>query len=164
MIALPLAMSSAGWAVIGAVGGALVGSVAGVTGEAWLRSRGERHRAKVGARLLRTDLEFAMATISGVIEDPNHGWFDYMEFNLVAWDEYRDALAARLGPADFEKVTQGVVATREIFVKIPAAPAFPDSGWAPLPDASVEGLRGIRREALGARDALADLGGFKREE
>ena len=161
---LPLAMSSAGWAVIGAVGGALVGSVAGVTGEAWLRSRGERHRAKVGARLLRTDLEFAMATISGVVEDPNHAWFDYMEFNLAAWDEYRDALAARLGPADFEKVTQGVVATREVFVKIPAAPQFPDAGWVSLPAKSVEGLKGIHREAVGARDALADLGGFDRDE
>jgi hypothetical protein len=157
-------MTSAGWAVIGAIGGALVGSLAGVIGEAWLRGRGERHRAKVGARLLRVDLEFARAIIDEVLADDQHRWYDYFSFNSANWETYGDTLAARLEADDFKAVTTGVVVLRKTFSAIPAAPNFPNERWMALPPGSVEGLRGMRREASIAHAALAAVGGFERGE
>lgn len=97
---LPLALTATGWAVVGTISGALVGVTGGAIvdyGLDWLR---ERRLAKAGARLVAADISMAASTLVGVQVDPEHRWFDYMEFSPKNWDEYRGVLANKLNGED----------------------------------------------------------------
>src|SRR5215217_2112016 len=99
---LPLALTDAGWAVIGAVSGGLIGATAGALmdfGLGWFR---ERKLAKAGARLVASELAAYDSQLEAAEETEQ--WWGFYGKELRAWSEYKDVLAVMLRKDEFEAV------------------------------------------------------------
>lgn len=71
-----------------------------------LDRRRERARGKAGARLVALDLSTSASMLKSIEDDGI--WFAFQDLPMVAWPEYRDVLAVRLGNDQFELVSQAV--------------------------------------------------------
>src|ERR1700749_4497203 len=92
---VPLALSSAGWTAVGAVGGALVGAAAGGTIDWTSGLPRKRADAKAGARLVAVQIAAADSQVEDA-EKTGH-WWGYYETRVIdSWDRYRDVLAVKL--------------------------------------------------------------------
>src|SRR4051794_21048044 len=118
-----MALSDTGWTAVGAVGGALVGSLAGGLVTAHFAWRRRKALTKAGARLVAADISMAASQLASVAT--NGRWYGYMKWRDGNWEEYRGVLAERLSGKDFETVNQSVIVLKEIFDGILAAPTWP---------------------------------------
>ncbi len=160
---LPLAVSSAGWTAIGAVGGALVGATAGGIVDWLLGLRRERASAKAGARLVAGDI--ASAESQFAVTEASGEWWGFYGHPITSWGTYRDVLAIKLSNADFENVSQAVTVLESLRQKLPASPRGQDEigkqGFLKIDDPST--FTPVRRQAATAYNALAELAGHARE-
>jgi hypothetical protein len=149
MDALPVAVSNAVVTGSAAVLGALVGAAAGGLVDAWLSGRGERARARTGARLVASDLDKSANLLAVMASDRN--WYHEQELAVGAWPEYRDVLAVRLEDR-FEAVSNAVVG----LAVLTSARGRTEQ---PAPnDRDVGGFDELRAMATEAYNGLADLG------
>jgi hypothetical protein len=157
---LPLALSSAGWTAIGAVGGALVGATAGGIVDWLLGHRRERASAKAGARLVAGDIASAESQFE--VAETSGEWWGFYGHPITSWDDYRDVLAVTLPNDDFETVSQTVIVLEALRQKLPASPRgseeIAQQGFLKISEPS-KALNPIRREAAKAYNALAGLAG-----
>jgi hypothetical protein len=108
VLAADVSAETAAWiAVVGAIGGALVGATAGGGITFLLERIRQRREAVVGARLVRNDL-FVAATQLKSGEDGGKWWIFY-EMSMEGWHAHRAALAAELTPEQFEVVSHAVI-------------------------------------------------------
>jgi hypothetical protein len=107
VFAADVSAETAAWiAVLGAIGGALIGATAGGFVDFLLARVRERREAVVGARLVRNDLFVAASQLKSA-EDSGK-WFLMYELEMAAWHTHRTALAAKLTPEQYEVVSQAV--------------------------------------------------------
>lgn len=99
---LPLALDS-GWA---ALGGALIGSVAGGAVTAALSWLQRRQLVKAGARLVAAEIEMADSVLADF--QAWGAWRDFYKLGMRAWNEYREVLATHLDQERMEAVVQAV--------------------------------------------------------
>jgi hypothetical protein len=160
---IPLALSSAGWTAIGAVGGALVGATAGGLVDWLLGLRRERSAAKAGARLVAGDIASAESQIA--VAEKSGEWLGFYGHPIASWSNYRDVLAVKLSSEDFEAVSQAVMVLEGIRQKLPDSPRgareIAEKGFISLDDPAT--LTPIRHEAAKAYNALAELAGHEPE-
>lgn len=158
---LPLALSSAGWTALGAVGGALVGATAGGIVDWLLGLRRENADAKAGARLVAGDIAAAESQFKSAEETGQ--WWGFFGLPIQAWDHYRQVLAARLSNDDFEAVSQAVLVLETLRQKLPASPRgskeIEQQGFLEIRDRST--LKPVRQDAAKGYRALASLAGHK---
>jgi hypothetical protein len=157
---LPVAMSSAGWTAIGAVGGALVGALAGGIADWAISARREAALAKAGARLIANEIAGAESQIAIAADEGK--WWRFYGSPIDSWPEYRSVIAGRLDAAQFEAVSQAVAGLERIRQLMPESPPFasdPDRAWV---DVSADALEPMRRDAAAAVNALAKLAEHKR--
>jgi hypothetical protein len=152
---LALALSAPGWTAVGALGGALIGVVAGGVVESALDWRRDRKLAKVGARLVGSDLADAdtklheMQTLGKVL--------GYRSFPMSNWNEYRSALAAGLDSEAFEAVSRSIVQIKDFSTNRDEVLKGDRAADVP-PDA----FNSMRDNAAKAYNALAGLAGHER--
>jgi hypothetical protein len=155
-------MTSAGWAAIGAVGGALVGATAGGIIDWLLGLRRERALAKAGARLVAGEIAGAESQLASA--QHAHKWWPFYGIPVESWKQYRDVLAVKLSQADFEAVSQAVLALEHLRQKLPETPRFKkevaEKGFLTVDPQDIEP---IRKDAARAYNALSELSGHKRE-
>lgn len=158
---IPLAMSSAGWTAVGAVGGALVGACAGGLVDWWLGLRKQRAEARAGARVVGGQISAAESQVAEA--EKNGEWWAFYGVPIDSWPQYRDVLAVKLKDPDaFSAVGQCVLALESLRQKLPASPRaqqeFMAKGYLTI-DRST--LRPIREEAAKAWNALAPIANEK---
>lgn len=157
-LALPLALTTPGWTAIGAVGGALVGSVSGAWVEAILVTRRERKLAKAGARLVAG--EIAAADSQHETAERDQRYWRFYGHEIESWSGYKDVLAIHLTAEQFEAVSQAVMVLERVRLKMPEAPEFRDNPNLPYVEIKAEIVRPLRVDAAKAYNALAHLSGF----
>ena len=159
---LSIAVSSAGWTAIGAVGGALVGATAGGIIEWLLGTRREKALAKAGARLVAGEIAGAESQLAAAQHSGQ--WLAFYGVPIDSWIEYRDVLAMKLSQSDFEAVSQAVMVLEAVRQKMLESPRFKEevakNGFHPV---DPQKIRPIREEAASAYNALAGLAGHDRE-
>jgi hypothetical protein len=145
-------------AVVGAVGGALVGTCAGALVDYVLQRGRENRTARVGARLVRIDLAGAAGTLQFAVQEKK--WHPFLGVTLPAWREYRAVLAGRLSDEEYKPVANAVLRLEQMeqqFERIlKAAPVVEAEN---LSDEVIGNLRGLRNDIHQAFDALARLAG-----
>jgi hypothetical protein len=122
------------------LGGVLVGGVITV-GTGWLSERRTLKReARVGAQLLRRELQTAARSISTGVK--NKTWGPTRSLATKAWDDYQPALSVALKPADWIVVASAIAYIRDHTLPMLELEA---PGWrmavVPLSDEFAEGLR-----------------------
>lgn len=152
---LALALSAPGWTAVGALGGALIGVVAGGVVESALEWRREKKLAMAGARLVASDLADAdtklheMQTLGKVLV--------YRSFPMSNWNEYRSVLATRLDGKAFEAVSRSIVQIKDFSTNRDEV-LKEDRTFDVPPDV----FNGMRDNAANAYNALAGLAGHER--
>jgi hypothetical protein len=153
---VPIAVSSAGWTAIGAVGGALVGATAGGLVDWSIAERREQGLARTGARLVAADLRKADVMLGQMVKGGK--WDRIQKLPTAGWGEYRAALAGRLGRSDFQVVTGSITALGSLNNLIPERPDFTGSHEVELEPETVKVIEDQRESMAKAYNALADLG------
>lgn len=160
---LPLALATAGWTVVGAVGGAVVGASAGGMTDWLLGLRKESADAKAGARLVAGDIASAESQLE--VAERTGEWWAFYGHPISSWDRYRDVLAVRLSNNDWEAVAQGVTSLESLRQQLPQSPRYAaevkDQGFVRITNPA--SLTELRREAAKAFNALAKLAGHPPE-
>lgn len=159
---LPLAISSAGWTAIGAVGGALVGATAGGMVDWFLGVKRQRQLAKAGARLVAGEISGFDSVLQSVERDGQ--WWQFHGVPISSWPKYKDALAMDLAQDNWEALSQGVMVLEELRKKMTEIPAFQNDPNRPFINVTPENIRLIRRDAFKAYNALSRLAGHPEEE
>jgi hypothetical protein len=145
---IPLAMASAGWAAISAVGGALVGATAGGLVEFAVTSVRDRGLARTAARLVLADLRNADFTLRGA--ERSKKWNGGETIRTEGWDEYQAVLAGRLDQAEFQAVTDSIAMLRGLR----GVEAVAD---AEMEKETAQAIGGVRDGLATAYNSLADL-------
>jgi hypothetical protein len=153
---------TAAWiAVLGALGGGLIGATAGGLVDFILERVRERREAMVGARIVRSDLAMAASQLKPAEADGK--WWVYFETPMEGWEAHRTALSASLTPEQFEVVTQAVVELERFGKMMEVAPIAPGASYREVASAtSVKALRTMRSNATAAFNTLQGLAGGER--
>ncbi|MBS1842949.1 MAG: hypothetical protein JST53_00900 [Actinobacteria bacterium] len=159
---VPLALASAGWTVIGAVGGALVGASAGGIVDWLLGLRKEAADAKAGARLVAGDIATADSQLAEVEQEGK--WWGFYGHPIAGWERYRPVLAVKLSYEDWEAVEQAVVSLEGLRRSMPSSPKYAaeveQCGFVSL---DAQAMPPLRRHAAQGYNALSELGGHPKE-
>jgi hypothetical protein len=158
---IPLALSSTGWAVVGAVGGAFVGALAGGLIDlvvSWLREGGQ---AKAGARLVAAQIGLMDSQLEAGEADGK--WWRFYGIEISDWREYGGVLARRLDQGEFEAVSQAVVVLEHTRLQMADIPAFRKDPDLPFVLLDPPSIRKIRVEAAKGYNALSGLAGHEPE-
>jgi hypothetical protein len=148
-------MASAGWAAIGAVGGALVGATAGGFVDLATRWATDRRLARTGARLVAADLRRADSYFKSIVEAGK--WTETNRPHTSTWPEYRSVLVGRLDRQDFEVVTITMIAIEDM-ARLHERPEIKFGEVVKLPAETVEKISGLRGQLAQAYNALAGIG------
>lgn len=154
-----LAMASAGWAAISAVGGALVGATAGGIVDYLLRQASEKRLATTGARLVAADLKRSDGHLQGMVESGK--WTETARIPASNWLEYRAVLAGRLDGGAFEGVARIMIALDDLSY-VRERPGVKPGQEVQLPAETIKDIETLRTNLTSTYNALADLGGLKR--
>jgi hypothetical protein len=151
-----IALISAGAALLGAA----VGAVAGGLVDLWVRERTARQRAGVGARLIQADLSAAAMRLAQAEEKKQ--WLRNWNVNVDSWEEYRDALAFRLSPEAWERLSHAIEQLSAVQLGVDL------TEWtgvqSNLGEGALSALSSIRRASTEAYNALADLAETRRQD
>jgi hypothetical protein len=151
MIAVDAAIISG----LSAIGGALVGSVAGgVVGWRLERRRAGR-QAKAGARLLRADLSINQTRLSDAISELR--WWPFYHMRIEPWSRYRDAMAEELNAEIWGEVSQSAIELQELGEEMRKAPGFDDQKPMTISERQAHNFILIRANAIRAFNALGKL-------
>ena len=141
---LPLALTDAGWVVVGTVSGALAGSSVDAV-LAWHR---ERRLAKAGARLVAGEISGADSQLEAVEKEGR--WWRFHGIPIDNWSEYKNILAIRLSDLEFEAVSQGVMLLENLRQQMPMTPPFRKDPDLPYLDVEPKNIRPVRMDAAKA--------------
>jgi hypothetical protein len=153
---IPFALATAAWTALAAMGGALVGAVAGGLVDAILNVLREKSLAKAGARLVASDIAMADSRLKAAEQEGK--WWRFYELPTSSWPEYRKVLATSLGNDEFESVSQAAVSFQLLSDHFPKAPAFSDPN-VNFVEIKPETIGPVRADAAAAYNALAELAG-----
>src|SRR4051794_20559423 len=104
---------------IGALAGVLVGGILNWTIQRRTEERREAHLALAAARLVSRDLRGADAALAATGADA-WIWRRARRLDTNAWDNYREPLAVRLSPEQWQAAAEAVEVTRALGVRLDA--------------------------------------------
>lgn len=151
--ATEVALIAAGAALFGGV----LGAVAGGVSDYLLERRREKVKARVGARLVRSELA-SLAEMCAIAATDGK-WRLTWDASVPRWDEYGPVLAAHLSGSDWTKVDTPIRALRGLAAGIAKLDAHghPTTLTPELGPLAVQGMTQLREQLRQAYNALAKL-------
>ncbi len=138
-----------------AIGGALVGALAGGIAD-WRLERHRSHlRAKAGARLLRADLLTTEKRLEAAIRELQ--WWPFYSMDMQPWDDYRDVLAEALDTKSWVHVSQSALELQALSEGMRKAPTTDPTAPRQTTRGAATNMLTIRSNAIQAFNALGEL-------
>ena len=158
---IPVAVSGAGWAVIGTIGGVVLATVVAAAVDAVFEWRRERKLAKAGARLVAAEIAGYDSHLESA--ERERKWWRFYGVEIASWDEYRNVLAVKLSQEEFEAVSQCVMVLEGMRRSMPELPGFRNDPDLPFVQVKPDKIEPMRKETALAYNALAKFAGHGKE-